>query len=372
MSDKRKAPSPPPSSAALVKRARGETPPSNQIAISAGASDREKALIRTVQRTSGLDAPIVSLAGAHSAEIMSCRFDPTGQNIAACSADRTISFWRTYPPNTNYGHLGPTSPVHKGPILDLQWSLTSPHLYTVSADGTLAFINVTTGERVRRLRAHHGVVNSLDRTLTGGTELIATAGDDGYVRIWDVEEESRDAVQEWQIGCPVTAVCWSKDASQIFAAALDNEIHVYDLRKQQEVYTLKGHTDTPTSLSLSPNGQFLLSPSFSSTTLIHDVRPFATDASRVHRILQGAPAGFENTLSRAAWSREDGGQRVAVGGADKTVTVWDFESGRVLYKLPGHKGSVTAVDFHPREPIILTGSKDGTMLLGELERSLAL
>lgn len=126
---------------------------------------------------------------------------------------------------------------------------------------------------------------------------------------------------------------------------------MYDLRKQQEVYTLKGHTDTIASLSLSPNGQFLLSPSFSSTTLVHDVRPFATDASRVHRILQGAPAGFENTLRRAAWSREDGGQRVAVGGADKTVTVWDFESGRVLYKLPGHKGTVTAVDFHPREPI---------------------
>ncbi|CAE6440317.1 unnamed protein product [Rhizoctonia solani] len=373
MADKRKAPSPPPSSAALMKRARGETPPPmTQIAISTGASDREKALVRNVQRTSGLEAPIVSLAGAHSAEIMSCRFDPTGQNVAACSADRTISFWRTYPPNTNYGHLGPSSPIHKGPILDLQWSLNSPHIYTVSADGTLAFINVTTGERIRRLRAHRGVINALDRALTGGTELIATAGDDGFVRVWDVEEEGRDAVQEWEIGCPVTAICWSADASQLFAGALDNEIHVYDLRKQQEVYTLKGHTDTIASLALSPNGQFLLSPSFSSTTLIHDVRPFSTDASRVHRILQGAPAGFENTLRRAAWSRDDGGQRVAVGGADKTVTVWDFESGRVLYKLPGHKGTVTAVDFHPREPIILTGSKDATMLLGELERSLAL
>lgn len=66
MADKRKAPSPPPSSAALIKRARGETPPpTTQIAISTGASDREKALVRNVQRTSGLDAPIVSLAGAH-------------------------------------------------------------------------------------------------------------------------------------------------------------------------------------------------------------------------------------------------------------------------------------------------------------------
>jgi WD40 repeat protein len=47
----------------------------------------------------------------------------------------------------------------------------------------------------------------------------------------------------------------------------------------------------------------------------------------------GAPAGFENVLSRAAWSRDDGGKRVAVGGADRTVTIWDVESGRVLYKV---------------------------------------
>ena len=55
-------------------------------------------------------------------------------------------------------------------------------------------------------------------------------------------------------------------------------------------------------------------------------------------------------------------------------------------QLPGHKGTVTAVDFHPKEPIggsfdhliymssaltslllVLTGAKDATMLLGELD-----
>jgi Prp8 binding protein len=144
---------------------------------------------------------------------------------------------------------------------------------------------------------------------------------------------------------------------------------VYDLRTQSEVYSLGGHADTPTSLALSPNGQFLLAPSLSSTTLVHDVRPFAPDPVRVHRALGGAPAGFENTLLRGAWSRDDGGRRVAVGGADRTVCVWDVDSGKLLYKvrlcvslriyvalkrmsqLPGHKGTVTAVDFHPKEPI---------------------
>lgn len=110
---------------------------------------------------------------------------------------------------------------------------------------------------------------------------------------------------------------------------------------------------------------------------------------RVYRSLTGAPAGFEQTLIRCAWTKHDGGQRIAVGGGDRTVTVWEVETGKVLYKLPGHKGTVTSVDFHPRyviiltrfsisrgkladwyafrEPIILTGSKDTNMLLGELD-----
>ena len=164
---------------------------------------------------------------------------------------------------------------------------------------------------------------------------------------------------------------------------------VLDLRKNAEVYTLTGHTDTPTSLALSPNGSYLLSPSLSSQTIVHDVRPFSPTPNRVHRVLMGSPAGFENTLLRGAWSRDDGGRRVGVGGADRTVCIWDVDSGKVQYKLPGHKGTVTAVDFHPKEPIstclislltlrdsdfasVLTGSKDATMLLGEIEPSTAL
>lgn len=89
----------------LIKRAKSGEQQSNQLIISS-AGDDKKGLIRTVQRTSNLEAPIISLFGAHSvrrhpsldnpnsnvsqAEILSCRFDPTGQNIAACSADRSI------------------------------------------------------------------------------------------------------------------------------------------------------------------------------------------------------------------------------------------------------------------------------------------
>ncbi|KAF8885740.1 WD40-repeat-containing domain protein [Infundibulicybe gibba] len=346
----------PPVEGTLIKRARATPPPSNQIAISSSNDERQKGLIRTVQRTSSLEAPIVSLAGAHSGEILSCRFDPTGQNVAACSADRSVC--NIVEDVSSKHELCLTFQPHQGPILDLQWSLSSSTLYTVSADHLLTMTDVTTGQRIKKIRAHREIINTIDRTMaTGaGVELVATGSDDGT-----------HPVATFEIGCPVTSVCWGADGANVYIGAIDNEIHVYDLRKSEQVYTLQGHNDTPTSLSLSPNGSFLLSPSFSSQTLIHDIRPFSPSPSRVHRVLQGAPAGFENTLLRGAWSRDDGGQRVAVGGADRMVCIWDVESGRILYKLPGHKGTVTAVDFHPKEPIILTGSKDGTMILGEIQ-----
>ena len=36
---------------------------------------------------------------------------------------------------------------------------------------------------------------------------------------------------------------------------------------------------------------------------------------------------------------------------DRFVYVWDTTTRRILYKLPGHAGSVNDVDFHPEEPI---------------------
>lgn len=38
----------------------------------------------------------------------------------------------------------------------------------------------------------------------------------------------------------------------------------------------------------------------------------------------------------------------------------------VLYKLPGHSGSVNEVAFHPKEPIVGSGSSEKTIFLGEL------
>lgn len=66
MSKRQEHPTEPETGTLIIKRQRGETPPSTQIAISSGKDERSQGLIRTVQRTSNLEAPIISLSGAHS------------------------------------------------------------------------------------------------------------------------------------------------------------------------------------------------------------------------------------------------------------------------------------------------------------------
>lgn len=73
---------------------------------------------------------------------------------------------------------------------------------------------------------------------------------------------------------------------------------------------------------------------------------------------------FEKNLLRCAWSPD--GAHVTSGSADSNVYIWDALSRKLVYKLPGHKGSCNDATFHPKEPIIGSASSDRTIFLGEL------
>jgi len=65
-------------------------------------------------------------------------------------------------------------------------------------------------------------------------------------------------------------------------------------------------------------------------------------------------------------SFKSNGSLIGAGSADRMVYAWDFDTGEIMYKLPGHKGSVTSVVFHPNVNIIASCSIDKQIYLGEI------
>ncbi|KAJ5109758.1 U5 snRNP complex subunit [Penicillium argentinense] len=320
------------------------------------SSSQGGALVQSVPRTSGLDAPIMELTG-HSGEVFAVRFDPSAQHMASGSMDRSILLWNTYGKCENYGELS----GHRGAVLDLKWARDSRAIFSASADMTLGSWDVETGERVRRHIGHEEVVNSLDVSKRG-EELLVSGSDDGCIGIWDTRQ--KEALDYLETDLPITAVALSEAGNEIYSGGIDNTINVWDLRKKAVVYSMAGHNDTITSLQVSPDSQTLLSNSHDSTVRTWDIRPFAP-ANRQVLTFDGAPVGLEKNLIRASWDPK--GEKIAAGSGDGSAVVWDVKTGKLLYKLPGHKGTVNDVRFSPNnEPIIVSGSSDRNLILGEL------
>ncbi|KAL6708845.1 hypothetical protein ACN47E_002252 [Coniothyrium glycines] len=341
----------------LVKRAKADANLGGSTAVAVvNGSAQNGALIPAGPRAGVLQSPVMELKG-HSGEVFAARFDPTGQYIASASMDRSILLWRSSGSCENYGILT----GHKQAVLDLHWSRDSKVLFSASADMHLASWDIETGERIRRHPGHEEVINCMDVSKRG-EELLVSGSDDGYIGIWDTR--TKEAVTFISTDFPITAICLAEAGNELFTGGIDNDIKVWDLRKQAVAYSLLGHTDTVTSLQMSPDNQTLLSNAHDSTVRTWDVRPFAPADRRI-QTYDGAPTGLERNLLKASWDAT--GEKIAAGSGDQSVAVWETRSGKLLHKLPGHKGAVNDVRFHPLgEPLLVSASSDRTLMVGEL------
>jgi len=309
------------------------------------------------KRTSSLLAPTMQLTG-HNAKIFTCRFSRDGKHLASGGVDKDIFLWYVKGECQNHTMLR----GHKNAVMQVQWSKDSSMVFSASADQTAAVWDAEAAVRVRKLREHSSFVNGVSPSLQG-MQLLATASDDGTAKVFDIRMKTSVKTYDAMYQC--TAACFDRYTTELFTGGIDNVIKIWDLRKSGETpkYILEGHLETITDLKLNPEGTHLLSSAMDNTARCWDMRPFVK-GSRAIAIYDGVHHDNQKNLIRANWSPD--GRMICSGSADGMVYVWDEASGEILYQLPGHKGVVNEVDFHPLEPIILSGSADKLLYLGEL------
>jgi len=117
---------------------------------------------------------------------------------------------------------------------------------------------------------------------------------------------------------------------------------------------LVGHTGPVWGVSVSADGKRLLTSSSDRTLRLWDA-----DTGKCLRVFEGHTA----KVIAAVLSAD--GRRVLSGGEDRTVRLWDATTGKELRRMTGQASEVLSVAFGP-EGKAISGGEDGTMRLWDL------
>ena len=119
--------------------------------------------------------------------------------------------------------------------------------------------------------------------------------------------------------------------------------------------TLEGHTAPVSAVAVSANGTRAISASWDKTLKVWD-----PDSGEVLRTLEGHTGSVEAV---AVWAN---GTRAISASNDGTLRVWDLHTGQLLRTLEGHTNSVRAVAVWADGTRAISASDDGTLKLWDL------
>jgi predicted NACHT family NTPase len=146
-------------------------------------------------------------------------------------------------------------------------------------------------------------------------------------------------------------------------AALKNEAEQSIAERQakekaatESVITLEGHSSVVTGVSFSPDGRRIVSCSYDKTLKVWDA-----ETGQEMLTLEG----HSSLVMSVSFSPD--GRRIASGSIDNTLKVWDAETGQEMLTLEGHSSSVWSVAFSPDGKRIVSGSVDNTLKVWDAE-----
>lgn len=277
---------------------------------------------------------VVILKG-HQATVRSTSFSPNGQFILTASEDKTARIW-----DIN-GREVAVLQGHQATVESASFSPDSQLIVTTSADITARLWGID-GQELVILRGHQANVRSASFSPDG--RFIVTASGDNTARLWGTGGQEI-AVFEGHQG-DVNSVIFSPDGQLIVTASLDDNVRLWDVSGQQVAVLGKVGAS---SVSFSPQGQYVLTTSSSSVKL-WDVR------GQEVAVFEGHQAN----VNSANFSPD--GQFIVTASNDGTVRLWNIQ-GQEVAVIEGHQADVNDASFSPDGQLIVTASRDGTARL---------
>ncbi|MDJ0846013.1 AAA-like domain-containing protein [Crocosphaera sp.] len=233
---------------------------------------------------------------------------------------------------------------HQDAVNSVTLSRDGRWIATASNDGTVRLWNQQ-GQQKALLTGHESNIYGV--AFSPDSQTLATAGQDNTARVWNLEGKQLAVLKGHDAS--VYSVTFSQDGQRLATTSRDNTARIWD-KRGNPLRVLRGHTKSVDDVAFSPDGQHIATASRDGTAKLWD------NKGNLIKTLQDNGLGFYSI------SFSPDGQRIALGARDGTINIWDKQENLTL-TLKGHQELVNSVVFSEDGDWIASGSSDGTARL---------
>ncbi|WP_373529534.1 hypothetical protein [Nostoc sp.] len=292
-------------------------------------------------------------------------FSPDLQTLATIEEKNSVKLWksngkllRTIHVKTKKADIESIIFNHDGQILAIQTNKNTVEIWR--QDGTwLKTITGLNDSKIKRLANENFEARYDELPMSFQDETLAIRTKENQAQLWKIDGNRSTDIS--QIKTINNQGNWVKEVNFVNTdtIAIVSGVDVVKLWQipsaiGKEVQLLKGHTNQITSVSISPNGQFIASASKDNT-----VKLWRTDGKLLKTL-----TGHKDNVNSISFSPDS--QLIASASDDKTVKVWQLD-GKMLMSFDKHENSVNSVNFSPNGKLIVSASKDRTVRVWSLE-----
>jgi len=223
-------------------------------------------------------------------------------------------------------------------VISLTWSPDRRLLGAASVSGPITLFGSTDGKPVQQL-AGHGFGTTMIAWHPTNAQKLASAGQDGLVKLWDLQATSAGCLDLKGGAAWVERLAWSGAGSFLVSAA-GKKLRLWDSTGKL-VREFPDHPSTITDVKWRPGGVELASSAYGKLQIWNPDKAEPLFAFE-----------WKGSMLVLAWSPD--GRYIATGDQDSTVHFWIMKTGRDL-QMSGYPTKVRELSWDHKGRFLATG-----------------
>ncbi|KNA07796.1 hypothetical protein SOVF_168580 isoform A [Spinacia oleracea] len=283
---------------------------------------------------------------AHDGGCASILFEYNSSKLITGGQDRSIKMW-----DTSTGSLSHTLYGCLGSVLDLTITNDNKTVIAASSSNNLYVWDVSSGRIRHTLTGHTDKVCAVDVSKVSNRHVVSAAYD-RTIKAWDLQKGYCTNTIIFPSNC--NAVCFSMDGRTICSGHVDGNLRLWDIQTGKLLSEVAAHSLAVTSISLSQNGNTILTSGRDNVHNLFDMRTL-----EVYGTLRASGNRVASNWSRSCISADD--NYVAAGSADGSVHIWSIQKGDIVSTLKEHGSSVLCCAWSGLGKPLATSDKNGVI-----------